>query len=341
MSETSNLGEFLAHLDPKLAKKIKKASEVESILMPLASRGLTRALGGGIGKGRMTLLYGNTSSGKSLLMLQSIGRWQREGLICAYVDAEGTFSNEFAERLGVNTDELILIQKKSFGAVTDEVVPLLQAGIDVLVIDSISLMLPEVFVDNDGGVAEFDKMKQIGAHAKSTSIMINALHYANVKTAIVVISQTTTQINQTYVKQVPHGGVKLPFACTQIIKLTSSATEANQIKGQVFQGNKVVELPIGRPVAAVVEKNKLGPQSREASYELYYDGPFIGVDTIGELVTLAEATGAVRKSGAWYYFDDRQWQGRKAFVKAVKDDADLEAAVEQELTLALNGGELV
>jgi hypothetical protein len=89
----------------------------------------------------------------------------------------------------------------------------------------------------------------------------------------------------------------LPFACTQIIKLTSSATEANQIKGQTFIGNKVVELPIGRPVDAVVEKNKLGPQSRTASYNLYYDGPTLGVDRLDELVTMAEATGAVRRSG--------------------------------------------
>jgi recombination protein RecA len=336
----NKIDELLAHLPKGVRNGIIKASESERVLYPLASRGLTRALGGGIGKGRMTLLYGNTSSGKSLLMLQSIGEWQKKGMTCAYVDAEGTFSEEFAQRLGVDTENLILIQKKSFGAVTDAVVPLLSAGLDILVIDSISLMLPEVFVDSDGGVAEFDKMKQIGAHAKSTSIMINALHYSNVKTSIVVISQTTTKIENTYTKQVPHGGVKLPFACTQIIKLTSSATDANQIKGQTFIGNKIVELPIGRPVDAVVEKNKLGPQSRTASYNLYYDGPSLGVDRYDELVTLAVATGAVDKAGAWFRFDGQQWQGSKALVKAVKEDQALEDAIEAELALALNGGEL-
>jgi recombination protein RecA len=335
---TDNLQDFLAHLDPKLAKKIKLASSADSTKYPLASRTLTRALGGGIGRGRMTLLYGNTSSGKSLLMLQSIGRWQKEGLICAYVDAEGTFSHEFAARLGVDCDQLILIQKKSFGAVTDEVVPLLAAGIDILVIDSISIMLPEVFVDKDGGVADFANMKQIGAHAKSTSIMINALHYANEKTSIVVISQTTTKIENTYTKQVPHGGVKLPFACTQIIKTTSSGTDANQIKGNIFVGNKVIEQPIGRPVDVVVEKNKLGPQSRTAKYNLYYDGPMIGVDAVDELVTMAEAAGAVEKGGAWYRFNGEQWQGKAAFVTAVRNDGALELALEHELQLALNGG---
>lgn len=338
METTNNLGEFLAHLDPKLAKKIKTASQADSTMYPLASRGLTRDLGGGIGRGRMTLLYGNTSAGKSLLLMQSIAGWQKQGLICAYVDAEQAITPEFAQKLGVDTDQLILIQKKSFGAVTDEVIPLVKAGVDILVIDSISLMLPEVFVDGDGDVAQFDKMKQIGAHAKSTSIMINALHYANVKTAIVIVSQTTTKIENTYTKQVPHGGVKLPFACSQIIKLTSSATEANQIKGQVFVGNKIVEQPIGRPVEYVVEKNKLAPQSRGGKYNIYYDGPQIGVDTVDELVTMAVATGAVEKAGAWFRFNGDQWQGSKALVSAIKEDPELEAAIEAELELALNGG---
>lgn len=335
---TNNLGDFLSHLDPKLAKKIKRASETERVLYPLASRGLTSALGGGIGKGRMTLLYGNTSSGKSLLMLQSIAKWQKSGLICAFADVEGTFSKEFAESLGVDTEQLILIERRSVGALTDEVVPLLKAGIDILVIDSISVLLPEVFTDGDGGVADFDKMKQIGAHAKSISIMVNALHYANEKTSIVLISQTTTKIENTYTKQVPHGGVKLPFACSQIIKLTSSATESKQIMGQIFIGNKIVEMPIGRPVDAVVEKNKLGPQSREAKYNIYYDGPEIGVDTVDELVSMAVATGAITKGGAWFRFGEGQWQGQKALVNAIKEDPELESAIEAELALALNGG---
>lgn len=333
-----NLAEFLSHLDPKLVKKIQVASNVEKVLYPLASRGLTRALGGGIGKGRMTLLYGNTSAGKSLLMMQSIGLWQQQGLICAYADVEGTFDPAFAERLGVDTSQLIVIDKRSVGALTDEAVPLLKAGIDVLVIDSISVLLPEVFVDGDGGVKDFADMKQIGAHAKSISIMVNALHYANVKTSIVLISQTTTKIENTYTKQVPHGGVKLPFACSQIIKVTSSATEANQIKGQLFVGNKIVEMPIGRPVDAVVEKNKLGPQSREAKYNLYYDGPELGVDRTDELITLAVASGAIHKGGAWFKFEDQQWQGQAAVVRAVKEDPELEAAIEAELSLALSGG---
>ena len=334
----ANISELLAHLPKNVRDGVIRANEVDKTLYPLASRGLTQALDGGIGRGRMTLLYGNQSSGKSLLMQESIGLWQNQGLSCAWVDAEEAFDPEWAARLGVDTDDLLVVKKKSTGAVTDTVVPLLENGLDILVVDSISELLPEVFVDKDGGIVAFESQKQIGAHAKSISMMVNAMHYANRHTAIIFISQTTTMIANTYTQQVPHGGKKMQFACSQIIKLTSSPTEANQIKKQQFMGNKVVELPVGRPVEFVVEKNKLGPQSRAGKYNIYYAGDDVGVDRMDELITMATAYGVITKGGAWFKFDGQQWQGQPAVVEAVKADSGLEAALEAELTLALNGG---
>ena len=85
------LEEFLARLDPKIARKVKTAQNTELVKYPVASIGLNRALGGGIGAGRITLLYGNSGSGKSLLALQTIGILQKQGLSCAYFDVEGTY----------------------------------------------------------------------------------------------------------------------------------------------------------------------------------------------------------------------------------------------------------
>lgn len=334
----SDITELLAHLPKNVRDGVIRANEVDKTLYPLASRGLTAALDGGIGRGRMTLVYGNPSAGKSLLLQESVGLWQKQGLSCAWVDAEEAFDPDWAARLGVNTEELLVIKKKSTGAVTDTVAPLLENGLDILVIDSISELLAEVFVDNDGGIKNFADQKQIGAHAKSISMMVNAMHYANKNTAIVFISQTTTKIENTYTKQVPHGGQKMLFAVSQIIKLTSSATEANQIKGKQFYGNKLVETPVGRPVDFVVEKNKLGPQSRGGKYNIYYSGDEVGVDRTDELITMATAYGAIHKAGAWFKFDGEQWQGQAEVVKAVKDDPALEAAIEAELALALSGG---
>ncbi len=339
---TTIIDDFLATLSPKIAKQIKKASTAKTEFLPTASIGLNRALGGGFGVGRIALLYGNTSSGKSLLATQTIGQLQKKGKVCAYADVEGTYDKRFAAELGVDNEELILISKRSFGAITEEVVPLIRGGLDFLVIDSISLALPEVFVDENGEIKAFENLKQIGAHAKSCTIMVNALHYVNEKTAIVLISQTTTEIGQTYTKQVPHGGKKVGFAASQIIKLTAPTVDKDQIKGSVYIGSNVVEQPVGRKVQALVEKNKIGEQSRVAAYDIYYaktsSKDKIGIDYYGELVEEAIAFGVVRKSGAWVYFGDEQFNGKPKLIKEVKANDQLFKDIKSELDKAVNGG---
>jgi recombination protein RecA len=329
--------DFMAKLDPKTAKRLKVAQEIELTRYPLASTGLTTALGGGIGAGRITLVYGNTSSGKSVLMMQTIGLLQKMGKVCAWVDVEGTYEKTFGARLGINNDELILIQKRSFGAITDSILPLIRAGVDMIVIDSISDALPEVFVDTAGAAVEFDKMKQLGAHAKSCTMMVNAIHYENESTAVVLISQTTTKIEATYVKQVPHGGQKVPFASSQIIKLTSSNTEKQQKMGNTYVGDLIIQAPIGRSVEYYVEKNKLGPQSRKGEYDLFYAGDFVGIDTVGEVLDSAEKYGVVRKSGAWYYVEDEKFQGRDTTIAALRENDVLLKTLMEKVNLILTG----
>lgn len=329
--------DFMSKLDPKTAKRLKTAQETELIRFPLASTGLTTALGGGIGAGRITLVYGNTSSGKSVLMMQTIGMLQKMGFVCAWVDVEGTYEKSFAARLGVNNDELILIQKKSFGAITDSVMPLIRGGIDVIVVDSVSDALPEVFVDSGGAAVEFEKMKQLGAHAKSCTMMVNAIHYENEKTAVVLISQTTTKIEATYVKQVPHGGQKIMFASSQIIKLTSSNTEKQQKMGDTHVGDLIIQAPIGRSVEFYVEKNKMGPQSRKGEYDLFYAGDFVGIDTVGEVLDAAEKYGVVTRRQAWYYINEEKYQGRDTTIAALRDNDVLLKSLKERVTLILTG----
>lgn len=332
-----SLEDYLAKLDPKTAKRVQTAQAVELIRLKTASFGLNQALGGGIGKGRVTLTYGPPSSGKSLLWQQSIANWQKDGLICAWVDVEGTYDKAFAAKIGVDNDNLILIQKKSFGAITDEIMPHIRAGIDVLVIDSVSDALPEVFVDNDGEIVQFEKQKQLGAHAKSCTMMLNAIHYENHETAVGLISQTTTKIESTYVKQVPHGGQKILFGSSQIIKLQSSNTEKQQKMGKVHMGDRVVEIPIARSVEAYVEKNKLGPQSQKCEYDLYYAGDFIGVDYTGEIVDQAIMLDIVTKSGAWFKYQGESTSGRDAFIQKLRADDVLFKGLEDEVLMVLTG----
>lgn len=334
----TNLQEFLAGLDPKTARRIKTAQETEIERLPLASYSLTEALGGGIAKGRITLIYGNQSSGKSLLLQESIGKiWQPAGQVCAWVDAEGAYDKEWAARLGVNNEELVLVQSKSSGKIENELVPLVKGGIDVVVIDSISDIMPETFINKDGSLNDQVDRKQIGAHAKAITALINGLLYVNENTAIVLLSQTTTKIANTYIQFIPHGGQKTLFASSQIVKLTSSNTDANQIKGEMWVGDKIFEKPIGRHVEAFVEKNKLGKAHETAEYDMYYAGPHVGIDTVGEIVDEAVAFDVIEKRGGWFYFGEEKWQGRPALVEYFHENPEAVELAKKEIKVRKTG----
>lgn len=330
--------DFLNNLDPKDAKTIKTASDSRVVKLPLASRRLTKALDGGIPRGMITTIFGNFSAGKTMLCLQSIAQWQKMGLVCGFIDCEGTLDGEFASRLGVDTDQLVVDGSKSSGKVEKIMNKWIKAGIDVIVVDSISDIMPETFVDDKTGDLS-DSRKQLGQHAKAITSLMNGIHYANEDTAVILLSQTTTKIEQTYVKQVPHGGQKIGFGSSVMIKLTSSNTDAKQKKGTILKGGVKQELPIGRTVDAFTEKNKTGPQHRTASYDIYYDGDFIGIDSAGELADLCVEYGVIEQSKSWFKLDDEtRWQGRDNLVSAVRNDHELEERLEKLLE-DLDGGQ--
>ena len=333
----SGFDAFLSKLGPKLSKDIKTASQIELIRRPLASRGLTLALGGGIGAGRITTVYGNQSSGKSLLLLESIAMWQKEGLVCGFADTEQTYDKDFTARLGVDNDKLLMAGSKSSDRLINEIVPWLEAGIDILVIDSISDIFPEAFVDKDGSIKDAENTKQIGAHAKAITALIKAVLFSNISTAVILLSQTTTKMESWGTIQVPHGGQKTLFGSSQIIRLSSSNTDAKQKKGLIKKGEIMVEEPIGRTVEAIVQKNKLGRQSQIARYDIYYGGPWVGIDRTAELVDLCVEYGIIEKGGAWYTVADQRVQGRDSVVDLIKGDAELEKQLDKELLEATNG----
>lgn len=329
--------DFIAGLSPTVAKYIKTAEETKITKLPLASYGLTKALKGGIAKGRITLLYGNESSGKSLLMMQSIGVWQEQGLVCAYVDVEGTYDKAFGARLGVNNDELILIQKRSSAQIEDAIKPLLYGKIDVIVIDSISDVLPEIFIGKDGSMNDQMDRKQLGAHAKALTALVNGIHYMNESTAVVLISQTTTFIGQTYVEQVPHGGKKVLFASSIIIKLTSSAAENSQIKGHVYVGDLIFEKPIAREVAFLVKKSKLGGAFGKGDWIMYYAGERVGIDVTAEIVEEAVSYGVVVQSTKWFKYKEKNHNGMPNLVKFFKENPDELELVKKEINTIETG----
>lgn len=323
--------DFLSRLDPKVASALKTASETEIEKFETASFGLTRALGGGFARGRVSLVYGTTSSGKSSLMMQSIGNWQKDGLVCAYVDAEGTYDKGWAERLGVNNDELILLGSKSSGKIENDIRPLLQAGIDILVIDSISDILPEIFIDKKGEMNDQTDRKQMGSQAKAITALLNGIHYLNKRTAVILLSQTTTYIGN-YVEQIPHGGEKTKFASSQIVYLKSSPSINQQITGDIVVGDAIINVPIGREVDFVIKKNKLGRPFGTGTYVFKYAGEQVGIDPADEIVSAALSLGLMTKSGAWLYYGDTKWQGQANAADGIRGTEmydELKAAIEE------------
>lgn len=333
---SSRFEEFLETLDPKTAKRARTASEVEIVKYPLASRRLTLALGGGIAAGRICTIHGNESAGKSLLSMQTVGMLQKAGLVCALADSEGTYDKEFGARLGVNNDELLLSQYKAFKRAQEEFLPWITAGIDVLVIDTVSDLIPDAFLDEDQHI-DIEKQKKMMAHAKSTADMIRAIHMENEKTAVIILSQTTTSVQQTYVEQIPHGGKRLLFDSSQIIRLTSSASDTNQIKGELQFGARLIEKPIGREVDWLVKKNKLGRSHDKGKYNMYYAGSKIGIDREQELIMMLGDFGVLDTSKkGWYGYQDKGYR-QKELVTMIENDLGFEEQMEKELELAMTG----
>jgi recombination protein RecA len=335
------MDEVIGRLDPKTARRVQFANEITVERLPLASVGLTHALGGGIGRGRMCLVYGNQSAGKSLLAAHSVALLQDAGYTAAWLDVERAYDPTFAARAGVDNSKLLMYSHQAADKVTDEGVKYIKAGVDIMVVDSISDLISDAFLDKDGDINGFDGMKQIGAHAKAIRKMIDAFQYVNERTALLVLSQTTTDLSGMYPIQIPHGGKKVLFKSSQIVKLTSGGQENKQIMGTVQSGDRLIQEPIGRHVMAYVEKNKLGRQSTKAEYDLYYDGEYVGVDRFAEQINLAIRLGAIETGGPGRYsFDDVKWHGEAAVVEALRDDKDLLKAVNDRVTL-IQTGELV
>jgi recombination protein RecA len=131
--------EAMALLDPKIRKRLATGVGIKTEFQPTPSPGLNRALGGGFPYGRQVLLWGSKSSAKSSLCLQTIAMAQKEGKLCAWIDAEMSYDEEWATSLGVDTSQLIYSEARSINDMVDVGVALLHAGVDLIVIDSISL----------------------------------------------------------------------------------------------------------------------------------------------------------------------------------------------------------
>lgn len=330
---SASIEEILGGLSKKTRQWVKVAQDAELLRVETPSLGLNQAIGGGLGRGRITTFWGNKSAGKSTLCLQTIALAQQQGLTCAYLDSEKTFDKEWAARLGVDNSKLFLANTGSFAAMNDTAVELIKAGIGVLVVDSITNLLPGSFFEKDSEeVKGLDGTKQIGSSARDLGNALKMMNYVNEETAIILISQIRNKFLQQGAMHQHTGGLAVEHASSTIIKLQSSAREADQLTGSVTVGDKIFEEPVARKVSWEVQKNKVGKTFGTGEYYLYYAGEFIGVDSLGEVLDLADAFGIIKKGGSWYTIYNERIQGKVAAAEYLRSHPEVVDKIKAELS---------
>lgn len=328
--------EVLSQLDPRIRKRLGTGEGVKVEHQPTPSYGLNRALNGGLPYGRQVLIWGSKSSAKSSLCLQTIALAQKEGKICAWIDAEMSYSEDWAKALGVDTSKLIYSQARTINEMVDVGVGLMEAGVDLIVVDSITSLLPAIYFEKDSDeLKQLENTKQIGAESRDFSNAWKMLNYANNKvkpTLLILISQSRNNISAMYTSQQPSGGQATKFYSSTVVKLFSSESENQAIKGKIHVGDKLIEEKIGRKVRWELQFSKTSPAFQSGEYDFYFRGDEVGIDSIGDLVDTAESIGLINRTGAWYQLDDgTKVQGRENFIARVREDLDLQDSIKNGL----------
>jgi recombination protein RecA len=328
--------EALAQLDPRIRKRLSNGAGFKTEFQPTPSYGLNRALGGGLPYGRQVLIWGSKSSAKSSLCLQMVGLAQAEGKLCAWIDAEMSYDEAWAKKLGVDTENLIVSQARTINEMVDVGTALINAGVDLVVVDSITSLLPAIYFEKDSDeLKQLENTKQIGAESRDFSNAWKMINYANNKvkpTLFVLISQSRNNISAMYTQQQPTGGQATKFYSSTVIKLFSSESDNQAIKGKIPVRDKLIEEKIGRKVKWELQFSKTSPGFQSGEYDFYFRGDKVGIDAVGDLVDTAEMAGIVSRTGAWYIVsEDKKVQGREAFINYVKENDEFRKSIEDQL----------
>jgi recombination protein RecA len=247
-----------------------------------------------------------------------------------------SYSEDWAKQLGVDPTKLIYSQARTISDMVDVGVGLMNAGVDLIVVDSITSMLPAIYFEKDSDeMKALENTKQIGAESRDFSNAWKMLNYANNKvkpTLLVLISQSRNNINAMYTSQQPSGGQATKFYSSCIIKLFSSESDNQAIKGKIKVGDKLIEEKTGRKIRWELQFSKTSPGFQSGEYDFYFRGDDIGLDAIGDLVDTAESMGLVNRTGAWYQLDDgTKVQGRDGFINRVKEDLELQEQLKSKI----------
>jgi recombination protein RecA len=300
-----------------------RAAAINVDVISTGSIGLDAALGvGGLPQGRVVEIYGPESSGKTTLTLQAIAEAQKKGLTCAFVDAEHALDPIYAEKLGVDIDELLVSQPDN-GEQALEIVDMLtrSGAVGMIVVDSVAALTPKAEIEGEMGDSH------MGLHARLLSQALRKLT-ANIKrsnTLVVFINQIRMKIGVMFGNpETTTGGNALKF-------YSSVRLDIRRI-GSIKKGDEV----IGNETRVKVVKNKVAPPFKQTEFDILYGE---GISKLGEIIDHGVKNNIIDKAGAWYsYNGDRIGQGKDNVRNFLKENPDVADDIEGQIRKILLPG---
>ena len=283
------------------------------------SIGLDIALGiGGLPKGRIIEIYGPESSGKTTLALHVVAEEQKKGGVCAFVDAEHALDPQYAKKLGVDLDELLISQPDTGEQALEIVDTLVRSGaVSLVVVDSVAALTPKAEIEGDMGDMQMgaqarlmsQAMRKLTASIGRSNCMVIFINQIRMKIGVMFGSPETTT-----------GGNALKFYAS--VRLDIRRIGAIKDREEV----------VGNTTRVKVVKNKVAPPFKQVEFDIMYGE---GISKVGELVDLGVKVGVVEKSGSWYsYGDERIGQGRDNAKQFLKSNPGVAKAIEEKIRAA-------
>jgi recombination protein RecA len=294
----------------------EKNAAVEIEASSTGSLGLDIALGiGGLPKGRIVEIYGPESSGKTTLTLHVIAEAQKNGGVCAFVDAEHALDPVYAQKLGVDLDDLLVSQPDTGEQALEITDTLVRSGaIDVLVVDSVAALTPKAEIEGEMG----DSLPGLQARLMSQALRKLTASISRSKTLVIFINQIRQKIGVVYGNpETTTGGNALKFYAS--VRLDIRRTGSIKDKDEV----------IGSETRVKVVKNKVAPPFKQVQFDIIYGE---GISKTGELIEMGVKTGVIDKSGAWYaYKNAKIGQGKEAARRFLKENVAVANEIEEAI----------
>jgi len=301
--------------------KMGDAAVQDVEVISTGSLGLDVALGvGGYPRGRVVEIYGPESSGKTTLTLHAIAEAQKKGGIAAFIDAEHAFDRYYAEKLGIDIENLIISQPDNGEQALEITDNLIRSGaIDIIVIDSVAALTPKSEIEGEMGDSK------MGLHARLMSQALRKLTGSISKTncTVIFINQLREKIGVMFGNpETTTGGNALKFYCSVRLDIRRST--------QIKDSNNNV---LGNKTRVKVVKNKVAPPFKTAEFDIMYGQ---GISKVGEIVDLGVDFEIIKKSGSWFSYDDTKLgQGRDAVKALLQDNPELMEELEGKIKEAI------